>query len=67
MSTREKAFNQVKAILGKIDRSIDEARAKRLGHDRGPKDDQQATDRPLRAKPIRREHANGSPTAWGAA
>lgn len=27
----ERAFNQVKSILGKLDRSIDEARAKRLG------------------------------------
>ncbi len=29
MSTSERAFNQVKAILGKLDRSIDEAREKR--------------------------------------
>lgn len=27
----DRAFNQVKSILGKLDRSIDEARAKRLG------------------------------------
>lgn len=27
----ERAFNQVKAILGKLDRSIDQARARRLG------------------------------------
>jgi hypothetical protein len=30
MSTSERAFNQVKAILGKLDRSIDQARQKRL-------------------------------------
>jgi len=30
MSTSDKAFNQVKAILGKLDRSIDQAREKRL-------------------------------------
>lgn len=29
MSTSERAFNQVKAILQKLDRSIDEARQKR--------------------------------------
>jgi hypothetical protein len=29
MSTSERAFNQVKAILRKLDRSIDEAREKR--------------------------------------
>lgn len=29
MSTSERAFNQVKAILNKLDRSIDEAREKR--------------------------------------
>lgn len=27
----DRAFNQVKSILGKLDRSIDEARARRLG------------------------------------
>lgn len=29
MSRSERAFNQVKSILGKLDRSIDEARARR--------------------------------------
>ncbi len=29
MSTSDRAFNQVKAILSKLDRSIDEAREKR--------------------------------------
>ena len=30
MSTSDRAFNQVKAILNKLDRSIEEAREKRL-------------------------------------
>jgi hypothetical protein len=30
MSTSERSFNQVRAILNKLDRSIDEAREKRL-------------------------------------
>lgn len=31
MSSDNKAFNEVRAILGKLDRSIDEARNKRVG------------------------------------
>jgi hypothetical protein len=31
MSTSQRTFNQVKSILTKLDRSIDEARAQRLG------------------------------------
>ncbi|MBS0189917.1 MAG: hypothetical protein U0573_00175 [Phycisphaerales bacterium] len=33
MGPTEKSFNQVKAILGKLDRSIDEVRAKRTTGD----------------------------------
>lgn len=33
MGSDRKAFNEVKALLGKLDRSIDEARSKRLGPD----------------------------------
>lgn len=37
MSTSKHTFDQVKSILGKLDRSIDDARAKRLDTDhRGP-------------------------------
>jgi hypothetical protein len=36
MSTSERAFNQVKAILGKLDRSIDEARTKRTQSAQAP-------------------------------
>lgn len=36
MGTSNQSFNQVKSILGKLDRSIDEARAKRLHGDRPP-------------------------------
>lgn len=38
MSTSERAFNQVKAILGKLDRSIDLARQKRLQTTSGPRE-----------------------------
>ncbi|MDX2118041.1 MAG: hypothetical protein SFY96_07665 [Planctomycetota bacterium] len=31
MATSEKSFNQVKAILGKLDRTIDEVRNRRTG------------------------------------
>ena len=34
MSTSKHTFDQVKSILGKLDRSIDDARAKRLDGDR---------------------------------
>ncbi len=33
MAANGKAFDQVKAILGKLDRQVDEARHKRLGDD----------------------------------
>ncbi|MCH7960698.1 MAG: hypothetical protein IIC49_00030 [Planctomycetes bacterium] len=33
MSSTDRAFNQVKAILGKLDRSIDEARRRRLNEE----------------------------------
>ncbi|MEZ6243998.1 MAG: hypothetical protein R3B57_13255 [Phycisphaerales bacterium] len=33
MASTGKAFDQVKAILGKLDRQVDEARHKRLGDD----------------------------------
>lgn len=36
MGPTEKSFNQVKAILGKLDRSIDEVRARRTTGDHGP-------------------------------
>lgn len=33
MSSTDRAFNQVKAILGKLDRSIEEARRRRLNEE----------------------------------
>jgi hypothetical protein len=36
MGPTEKSFNQVKAILGKLDRSIDEVRARRQTGDTRP-------------------------------
>jgi hypothetical protein len=53
MSKPDRAFNQVKAILGKLDRSIDEARERRLGKDDEPKT---APEQKVgRAQPLRRE------------
>lgn len=62
MNSKDKAFSQVKAILGKIDRSIDEARAKRLGYDT-PGPEEAKPQHPLRAKPLRKDPVNSS-TAW---
>lgn len=36
MASSGKAFDQVKAILGKLDRQVDEARRHRLGEDEEP-------------------------------
>ncbi len=65
MSTSKHTFDQVKSILGKLDRFIDDARAKRLDGDRpgtsappasapaaGPGPAQQAAPFPA-AKPLR--------------
>ncbi|MFG0285765.1 MAG: hypothetical protein ACF8R7_15220 [Phycisphaerales bacterium JB039] len=57
MGTSERTFNQVKEILGKLDRSIDQARQKRL-HGDTPPDEQPASDASgdptrRRARPLR--------------
>jgi hypothetical protein len=36
MGTSQKAFDQVKSILGRLDRSIDQVRERRLGPDQPP-------------------------------
>lgn len=56
MGTEGKAFNEVRAILGRLDRSIDEARSKRLGPDAPdaePHDEipEQASARPEPSRP----------------
>jgi len=38
MGSTGKAFDEVKAILGKLDRSIDQARSRRLGPDEVPQE-----------------------------
>lgn len=66
MSTSDKTFSQVKDILRKLDRSIDEAREKRLSTDhhgpvganpttspRGPAGRDEAPPPPARAEPSR--------------
>ncbi len=58
MSTSEKTFTQVKDILRKLERSIDEAREKRLHHD----DDDLggAPQSPRAAEPGRAQPLNAS-------
>jgi len=60
MGERSRAFNEVKALLGKLDRSIDEARQRRL-------DDQQKdspeTDEPKSESGSNREPASDAPPA----
>ena len=55
MSTTDRAFNQVKAILGKLDDSIDEARRRRLHKDEPEPTPEPVTTRQKfgRAQPIR--------------
>lgn len=55
MSTEEQsnAFNEVRAILGKLDRSIDEARTRRL------EPDQPVRREPAHAKPASEEASSG--------
>ena len=58
MGTSERTFNQVKEILGKLDRSIDQARQKRLHGDEPPETeptDEQSVSDPARrrARPLR--------------
>jgi len=50
-----KAFDQVKAILGKLDRSIDEAREKRLHGDHIPAPERHESEPQTfgRARPLR--------------
>ena len=75
MTAHPDAFNKVKNILGRLDRSIDEARAKRL-HPGGRSENQPSADplggegstvigeeeKPVgygKAKPLRREDGGG--------
>ncbi|MEQ8770162.1 MAG: hypothetical protein RIB60_06605 [Phycisphaerales bacterium] len=53
MSASGKAFDEVKRILGRLDRSIDEARTKRLGPDEPPA--------PRRSEPARDDQTIGGP------
>ncbi len=55
MSASGKAFDEVKQILGRLDRSIDEARTKRLGPDETPA--------PRRAEPVSDDQTIGGPAA----
>lgn len=58
-SNSTRAFQHVKAILGKLERSIDDARRKRTEPESAPADpapEPQTTPGPMRATPIRREN-----------
>jgi len=63
MSTGEgKAFNEVRALLGRLDRSIDEARSRRLGPSVG--DAKPEPEPAARAEPtIDLDHEIGAPRA----
>ncbi len=50
MSTSDRTFQQVKSILGKLDRSIDEARQRRVGDNTEPTPEPQAAQ-PEQATP----------------
>jgi len=64
MGDDQKAFNEVRALLSKLDRSIDEARTKRVG----PKDEPQnpgsngsaGTDRTIGSRPDLDQRIGGS-------
>lgn len=67
MADKKQAFNDVKAILSKLDRSIDEARSRRLngpeqseGEDRGSKPIGEGDRTPEPTKPTPRAGNNAS-------
>ena len=66
MSTSDRAFNQVKAILNKLDRSIDEAREKRLHPGVPAPAAPAAAPTPARA-PAPTPSANGNGSGFGRA
>jgi hypothetical protein len=64
MGTSERAFNQVKEILGKLDRSIDQARERRLHGDRPqPVAGEEIDPTRRRARPLRPSAEWPSPTS----
>ncbi|MBX3353857.1 MAG: hypothetical protein KF684_13065 [Phycisphaeraceae bacterium] len=79
MSTSDKTFTQVKDILRKLDRSIDEAREKRLSHDepvsasaaigaaRPGRDSETLSPPPNRAEPTRSSNPAGGGGSGGSA
>jgi hypothetical protein len=64
MTASERAFKQVKSILGKLDRSIAEARAKRLNR-RPDEETPRASAAIGRAQPLRRDRPADSLQRWG--
>jgi hypothetical protein len=74
MSTSDKTFTQVKDILRKLERSIDQAREKRLHledeDDLGstaapsPRPAEPARAQPTQAAPIRHESPRTPPSGW---
>ncbi|MBY0111993.1 MAG: hypothetical protein K2Y21_04165 [Phycisphaerales bacterium] len=61
MGPTEKSFNQVKAILGKLDRSIDEVRARRQTGDTRPFPVPQPAAAPAAPAPRPAENRPNSP------
>lgn len=60
MSTSEKSFNQVKSILGKLDRNIDQARTRRM-HGNQPHPMPAPAPAPAAVPPIPAHTPNGAP------
>ncbi len=67
MNQTRDAFNQVKAILGKLDRSITEARSKRLGEVLEVEDTDTRAPEPARPQstPVPAPEANPQPAPTG--
>ncbi|MBX3380257.1 MAG: hypothetical protein KF805_09170 [Phycisphaeraceae bacterium] len=60
MGPTEKSFSQVKAILGKLDRSIDEVRARRTTGDLKPFPVPSPAPAPMAVPPVRPAEAPGN-------
>lgn len=61
MATSEHAFNQVRRILEKIDRSIDEARSRRTTSPSPPSNGQHVPSQPAKAQVLRAERIEPRP------
>lgn len=69
MSTPAKSFDDLRSILGKLDRKIDSARSKRLGLDDGPAEHNPSTghedDLPMVSDDVSDAGVDDNPTSNG--